>query len=248
VRRSRLRGFTLVELLVVIGIIALLLGVLLPVLGRAREAARRAACLSNLKQLGAAFTLYLNDNRDTYPTRASRSQPTSCDWIYWNPAFPGKGDLSSSPIVRYLGGTPGMPFNPTVLRCPSDDWTNRPNASGGVPFPYSYTMNGLIGGATFTGQDGITYSASGTVPMSQFQVLNPAGKILIVCAEDDDINDGHWAPASDNICTVHDFAPHIAYNQGLDKHGNALFCDSHAEYMTKADAESVKFYDPTYRN
>src|SRR5205823_2329763 len=55
-------GFTLVELLVVVAIIAILIGVLLPVLGRAREHARRIQCANNLRQLAAAFVTYGNMN------------------------------------------------------------------------------------------------------------------------------------------------------------------------------------------
>ncbi|TVQ33194.1 MAG: type II secretion system protein [Phycisphaeraceae bacterium] len=61
------RGFTLIELLVTIGIIALLLGILTPVLSGARESARRAACLSNLRQTGIGLQVYLNENRGILP-------------------------------------------------------------------------------------------------------------------------------------------------------------------------------------
>jgi prepilin-type N-terminal cleavage/methylation domain-containing protein/prepilin-type processing-associated H-X9-DG protein len=66
-RSRQQRGFTLIELLVVIAIIAILAAILFPVFARARESARRTQCASNLKQLGMAVTMYLQDFDDTFP-------------------------------------------------------------------------------------------------------------------------------------------------------------------------------------
>jgi prepilin-type N-terminal cleavage/methylation domain-containing protein len=70
--RKKWSAFTLVELLVVIGIIAVLVGILLPVVSRARESARRTACLSNLRQIGQGAAMYANLYKDYIPLGCRR--------------------------------------------------------------------------------------------------------------------------------------------------------------------------------
>src|SRR5687768_12970392 len=75
VSKRKREAFTLVELLVAIGIIAILIGILLPTLSRAREAARRVTCLSNVRQLVHATLLYAHENGQYLPEAASANTP-----------------------------------------------------------------------------------------------------------------------------------------------------------------------------
>ena len=80
----RRRAFTLVEILVVIGIIAVLISVLLPALSRAREASSNVKCLSNLRQLGLACIMYINDNRGVCPpVRIANGGSDTSPGLFW---------------------------------------------------------------------------------------------------------------------------------------------------------------------
>ncbi len=110
-RRST--AFTLIELLVVIAIIAILAGILFPVFARAREQARKATCLSNLKQIGIAVMMYTQDYDEGYPN-------TGDPWLW-------VGRRWRWPIMPYLaiGQTQGTNYNSSagaasILICPSD--------------------------------------------------------------------------------------------------------------------------------
>lgn len=89
------KGFTLIELLVVIAIIAILAAILFPIFGRAKEAAGRGNCQSNLKQIGTALALYCDDNNGRYPSRYACTRPDEVASEDWDGAgAPGIGALT----------------------------------------------------------------------------------------------------------------------------------------------------------
>ena len=105
-------AFTLIELLVVIAMIALLVSILLPTLGRAKSLAARVVCASNLKQIDLAMSMYLMANRDTYPCA---QDPVSTSPYYW--LWMGRGWRQF--VEPYLN-TEVTQNNPSVLWCPQD--------------------------------------------------------------------------------------------------------------------------------
>ncbi len=131
-------AFTLIELLVVIAIIAILAAILFPVFAQAKEAAKKAACLSNHKQLNTAEQLYLNDNDDSFPnaTFAPMGAAQTGGWIYYEtfPANQGKSGVDGYDATK--GSLFPYVKSKDVFTCGSD--------SQGKSSGNSYAMNGCI--------------------------------------------------------------------------------------------------------
>jgi prepilin-type processing-associated H-X9-DG protein len=161
-------AFTLVELLVVIGIIALLLSVLMPSLGKARSAALQIRCVHNLKQINLAMNFYLDGNEDKYPC-AEDPLPTG----YW--LWMGRGWRSF--IEPYLE-TKIDERKPSVLWCPEDRVSKEKYESTS----YAYSMAFYHSPEQIDSMSSPADTYSNPVPsvaQRSCNVGNPSGKIIV---------------------------------------------------------------------
>src|SRR5262245_6619399 len=121
IRPPKRRGFTLIELLVVIAIIAILAAILFPVFAQAREAARKASCMSNGNQLGKATMMYTQDYDETYyPHRHNCAGGLPCNPLLQEPQFAPQ--ITGGAQTRYFWISMLQPYvkNYLVFKCPSN--------------------------------------------------------------------------------------------------------------------------------
>src|SRR5688572_1108899 len=180
------RGFTLVELLVVIGIIALLIALLLPALGRAQRHARMTACLSNQRQLVMALMMYCQENKGAFPGGPGNSffdgagpfyYPGLASWDTnaFNPYSCNKDEKSGPTFLeKYVSGSekiPACPAEPQVQNTGSD-WTHN-RTSYWYPMSLVYTPDQIWNAATIS-------PATVQTPQKLSAVRHPAQEVVII--------------------------------------------------------------------
>ncbi len=173
--KSRNSGFTLVELLVVVAIIGILAGILMPVLGKARENARKSTCQSNLKQIGLALTMYADEHGEMFPQTSNGSGSTSLSVLY-------NGYVTDAKVFRCQSGTLSANAVVSTISAATDTAIN--SANGDENWTQSYAYDSSKGASNLYG--GVAVASDFFSDYEDFtEVLSPnhgyrGGNVLFV--------------------------------------------------------------------
>jgi prepilin-type N-terminal cleavage/methylation domain-containing protein/prepilin-type processing-associated H-X9-DG protein len=210
-------GFTLIELLVVIAIIAILAAILFPVFARARENARRASCLSNVKQMGLAFAQYTQDYDEHYPPNSWRCGTGANDCA-------PQGYNTGQTVLWYHALHPYLKSY-QIYNCPSDAVAHQNVSASGLII---YSSASSYGWNTYT--TGTSYPADLHTPFDKAalaSIEDVSGTLLL--SEGTYYRTGGYPPTTGQ--------PNIDNeSQVLERHfdgTNILFADNHAKWLKR---------------
>lgn len=256
-RRSARRGFTLVELLVVIGIIAVLISILLPVLNKAREQAKSVMCASNEKQLLAAYMMYVTDNKGAtpiFPPVGAGYPPSPNDAYYRSFAYYMDNSQGGLGVIRYDQGsfwryvTSGLHYTQTtgtqvapppevlfrVFNCPTDTDFREVARNGSVNTKasqlrnFSYSWNGSFWSGDPAQKDtGNKWGSDQHGVSKTSQIVESSHKIIL--SEEMHPNDG-WSFVGFSGSNPDD-TPAFRHSG----RGNWGFADGHVESLAPSD-------------
>ena len=248
----RKTGFTLVELLTVIAVIAVVVALLLPALAKARRQAQLVGCMSNLRQLGIGFLGYANDYRGSFPAPATAQLANAEDWVYWQPGR----DVTQSRIFPYIGSSTG------VMICPAGPPERTPSGSD-PPYAFSYSVNNWI-----TGDGGrVPFGAPGwgiMYPCRLPQILAPSRKVLVLEEDVTAINDGDWHSTEPDHVTRVRSSVSLRHQRGREVteladgvvrywdpasgRGPVFFVDGHCDTIDRTTLGQMRHVDPRHRD
>jgi prepilin-type N-terminal cleavage/methylation domain-containing protein/prepilin-type processing-associated H-X9-DG protein len=250
------KAFTIIELLVVIGIVAVLVAIVVPTLSLAKKMGKRSMCLSNERQLCMGMSGFCIANGGKLPAPASVDAPLANDFVYWQSGR----DVRQSALAPYMNwaglmtNAASQPVWPGVMLCPVDDMTRSvPTTAAGI-YPYSYVMNGYINGVSPGG-----FPSSKQVNLTA--VNTPSQKVLLFEEDGQTMDDGSGnldpaavsgaAPTTPYVnqailCARHASGSTINAKTALNDtlKGNVAYCDGHAENVVRSALYSSSTYLP----